>query len=238
MLVANKIDQYGDRMVFVEDGQRRYREIGCVGFREISVRESIEQVGQHASQFSFKYLICVCVCLCCVSLWTVGTFYMCANYSHYLSFIWYPNSQHTHTHTVNYHCTMDSICSPFSCCHFHDMVYLDILFFLYQFHYRFGVYSMIFVKCGKYFHVARDWSVRPVKFNRVLKVWLVHRIRQFVRFSIIRCVLKNDVHFSLAIGRSVAQMNLLKGKNRTDFEHVHQLMEHYLLVHVRIIHFV
>lgn len=49
MLVANKIDQYGDRMVFVEDGQRRYREIGCVGFREISVRESIEQVGQYAS---------------------------------------------------------------------------------------------------------------------------------------------------------------------------------------------
>lgn len=44
MLVANKIDQYGDRMVFVEDGQRRYREIGCVGFREISVRESIDQV--------------------------------------------------------------------------------------------------------------------------------------------------------------------------------------------------
>lgn len=44
MLVANKIDQYGDRMVLVEDGQRRYREIGCVGFREISVRESIDQV--------------------------------------------------------------------------------------------------------------------------------------------------------------------------------------------------
>lgn len=44
MLVANKIDQFGDRMVNVEDGQRRYREIGCVGFREISVRESIEQV--------------------------------------------------------------------------------------------------------------------------------------------------------------------------------------------------
>lgn len=44
MLVANKIDQYGDRMVSVEDGQRRYREIDCVGFREISVRESIDQV--------------------------------------------------------------------------------------------------------------------------------------------------------------------------------------------------
>lgn len=44
MLVANKIDQYGDRMVLVEDGQRRYREIGCFGFREISVRESIDQV--------------------------------------------------------------------------------------------------------------------------------------------------------------------------------------------------
>lgn len=44
MLVANKTDQYGDRMVTIEDGQRRYREIDCVGFREISVRESIEQV--------------------------------------------------------------------------------------------------------------------------------------------------------------------------------------------------
>lgn len=50
MLVANKIDQYGDRMVFSIDGQRRYREIGCVGFREISVRESIEQVNR---QFLF-----------------------------------------------------------------------------------------------------------------------------------------------------------------------------------------
>lgn len=44
LLVANKIDQYGDRMVSLEEGQRRYREIDCIGFREISVRESIEQV--------------------------------------------------------------------------------------------------------------------------------------------------------------------------------------------------
>lgn len=68
MLVANKIDQYGDRMVFVEDGQRRYREIGCVGFREISVRESIEQVGQHASQYSYKYMYLILMCMRWVSV--------------------------------------------------------------------------------------------------------------------------------------------------------------------------
>lgn len=44
LLVANKIDQCGDRMISKEEGHRRYREIGCVGFKEISVRESIEQV--------------------------------------------------------------------------------------------------------------------------------------------------------------------------------------------------
>lgn len=44
MLVANKIDQVKDRMILVEDGKRRYKEIGCVGFREISVRENPDQV--------------------------------------------------------------------------------------------------------------------------------------------------------------------------------------------------
>lgn len=44
ILVANKTDQYGDRMVSVEEGQRRFREISCACFHEISVRESIEQV--------------------------------------------------------------------------------------------------------------------------------------------------------------------------------------------------
>lgn len=44
ILVANKIDQYGDRMVSVEEGQKRFREISCACFHEISVRESIEQV--------------------------------------------------------------------------------------------------------------------------------------------------------------------------------------------------
>jgi GTPase SAR1 family protein len=44
VLVGNKTDQWGDRMVSHEDGQRRSREIGCVCFHEISVRESIEQV--------------------------------------------------------------------------------------------------------------------------------------------------------------------------------------------------
>ncbi|XP_046665225.1 ras-related and estrogen-regulated growth inhibitor [Homalodisca vitripennis] len=44
VLVGNKVDQWGDRMVSLEDGQRRSKEIGCVCFHEISVRESIEQV--------------------------------------------------------------------------------------------------------------------------------------------------------------------------------------------------
>ncbi|XP_075234947.1 ras-related and estrogen-regulated growth inhibitor [Lycorma delicatula] len=44
VLVGNKLDQWGDRMVSLEDGQRRSREIGCICFHEISVRESIDQV--------------------------------------------------------------------------------------------------------------------------------------------------------------------------------------------------
>ncbi|XP_035775810.1 uncharacterized protein LOC118457915 isoform X2 [Anopheles albimanus] len=44
ILVGNKIDQTGDRMVSTEDGQRRAKEIACACFHEVSVRESIEQV--------------------------------------------------------------------------------------------------------------------------------------------------------------------------------------------------
>lgn len=44
ILVANKTDQNGDRMVSLEEGQRRFREISCACFHEISVRESSEQV--------------------------------------------------------------------------------------------------------------------------------------------------------------------------------------------------
>lgn len=36
--------QVEDRMISLEEGQRRSKEIGCVCFHEISVRESIEQV--------------------------------------------------------------------------------------------------------------------------------------------------------------------------------------------------
>nr|CAD7427606.1 unnamed protein product [Timema monikensis] len=43
VLVGNKTDQWGERMVSLEDGQRRSQEIGCVCFHEISVRESVEQ---------------------------------------------------------------------------------------------------------------------------------------------------------------------------------------------------
>lgn len=54
ILVANKIDQYGDRMVSVEEGQRRFREISCACFHEISVRESIEQVCLLISQIDWE----------------------------------------------------------------------------------------------------------------------------------------------------------------------------------------
>lgn len=44
ILVGNKIDQFNDRMVEFEEGQKRAREIACACFHEISVRESIDQV--------------------------------------------------------------------------------------------------------------------------------------------------------------------------------------------------
>ncbi|XP_022236631.1 ras-related and estrogen-regulated growth inhibitor-like [Limulus polyphemus] len=44
LLVGNKADQYGDRMISRAEGERRSHEIGCVGFHEISVRESIDDV--------------------------------------------------------------------------------------------------------------------------------------------------------------------------------------------------
>ncbi|XP_076350061.1 ras-related and estrogen-regulated growth inhibitor-like [Tachypleus tridentatus] len=44
LLVGNKADQYDDRMISKLEGERRSREIGCVGFHEISVRESIDDV--------------------------------------------------------------------------------------------------------------------------------------------------------------------------------------------------
>ncbi|XP_037960101.1 ras-related and estrogen-regulated growth inhibitor [Teleopsis dalmanni] len=45
ILVGNKNDQNGaDRMVTLEEGQRRFRELTCACFHEISVRESVDQV--------------------------------------------------------------------------------------------------------------------------------------------------------------------------------------------------
>lgn len=43
ILVANKIDQFDDRMVTTEEGQKRSQEIGCACFHEISVRESVDE---------------------------------------------------------------------------------------------------------------------------------------------------------------------------------------------------
>lgn len=44
ILVGNKIDQFNDRMVLTEEGQKRCREIACACFHEVSVRESVDQV--------------------------------------------------------------------------------------------------------------------------------------------------------------------------------------------------
>ncbi|BFF94632.1 ras-related and estrogen-regulated growth inhibitor [Drosophila madeirensis] len=44
ILVGNKTDQPGDRMVSLDEGQRRFRELSCACFHEISVRESVDQV--------------------------------------------------------------------------------------------------------------------------------------------------------------------------------------------------
>ncbi|GAB0099301.1 ras-like protein [Sergentomyia squamirostris] len=44
ILVGNKNDQWGDRMVSNEEGYRRSKEISCVCFHEISARESTEEV--------------------------------------------------------------------------------------------------------------------------------------------------------------------------------------------------
>ncbi|XP_066989795.1 ras-related and estrogen-regulated growth inhibitor isoform X2 [Macrobrachium rosenbergii] len=44
VLVANKKDQGGDRMVSTEEGLKRSQDIGCLAFHEISVRESIDEV--------------------------------------------------------------------------------------------------------------------------------------------------------------------------------------------------
>ncbi|XP_049937764.1 ras-related and estrogen-regulated growth inhibitor isoform X1 [Schistocerca serialis cubense] len=44
VLVGNKTDQWGERMVSREEGLRRCRDTACAAFHELSVRESIEQV--------------------------------------------------------------------------------------------------------------------------------------------------------------------------------------------------
>lgn len=44
VLVGNKTDQFGERMVSIEEGQRRFKELSCACFHEISVRESVDQV--------------------------------------------------------------------------------------------------------------------------------------------------------------------------------------------------
>lgn len=56
ILVGNKTDQTGDRMVSIEEGQRRFRDLTCVCFHEISVRESVDQVGG----IFIKFLIRIC----------------------------------------------------------------------------------------------------------------------------------------------------------------------------------
>lgn len=230
MLVANKIDCYGDRMVFVEDGQRRYREIGCVGFREISVRESIEQVCTHSYDYDS-----VCVRECVASLWDI--FITCVNCAyHFCLFV-------IAIHTTCGRCLLCLTCFFLSivviAIAFQQTVYWGVFFVVFltfYTHCRSGVYSMTFVKCGKCFHAAHGWSGQRVKFNRVQKAWLAHQIRQFAQFSIIRCAWRSGVHFSSVIGLNAVPMNLSKAKIPTHSEPVRQPMAHCRLVHVHIIH--
>lgn len=44
MLVGNKCDQHDDRMVTIDEGRKRHKDIFCESFHEISVRESYEEV--------------------------------------------------------------------------------------------------------------------------------------------------------------------------------------------------
>lgn len=44
VLVGNKTDMTPERMVSIEEGQKRSKEISCCCFHEVSVRESAEQV--------------------------------------------------------------------------------------------------------------------------------------------------------------------------------------------------
>uniref|UniRef100_A0A6A7G2W2 small monomeric GTPase n=2 Tax=Hirondellea gigas TaxID=1518452 RepID=A0A6A7G2W2_9CRUS len=50
LLVGNKKDLVGDRMVSTDEGLKRSRDIGCRAFHEISVRESIEEVKEVFSE--------------------------------------------------------------------------------------------------------------------------------------------------------------------------------------------
>lgn len=57
ILVGNKTDQIGDRMITTEEGQRRFKELSCACFHEISVRESVDQVsGLHYLKVTDKKL--------------------------------------------------------------------------------------------------------------------------------------------------------------------------------------
>lgn len=67
ILVGNKTDQFGDRMVTVEEGQRRFRELSCACFHEISVRENVDQVNFNILFIFSKELIIFFLGAKCVS---------------------------------------------------------------------------------------------------------------------------------------------------------------------------
>lgn len=57
ILVGNKTDLEGERMVCYADGYKRYKEISCSAFHEISVRENPEEV--YSILHSIIHLKCV-----------------------------------------------------------------------------------------------------------------------------------------------------------------------------------
>ncbi len=59
LLVGNKCEQHDDRMVTVDEGHKRHKDIFCESFHEISVRESYEEVGTiviKSMEFNFNDL--------------------------------------------------------------------------------------------------------------------------------------------------------------------------------------
>lgn len=57
LLVGNKCDQHDDRMVTMDEGHKRHKDIFCESFHEISVRESYDEVYDNSWNQSNQILL-------------------------------------------------------------------------------------------------------------------------------------------------------------------------------------